>query len=939
MILDGIKQWVRYVSLVVIAIAGGTLSVAAFCVVCNWDRQRAQAQFHQAAANRCATFRRELESDLSILESVQAFHIAGERVLRSAFRDFTRLVLANRRSIQALEWIPRVPSVQRESYEASAERDGFAGFQITERDAQGKLIRAGPREEYFPVYFVEPYEGNETALGYDLGSNPTRLEALQHSRETSRTVATARIRLVQETSGQYGFLVFAPVYRKGAPTDSERTRRENLEGFALGVFRIPDILEQSLTYLEPEGVDVCLHDETAPANERFLYFHNTRITKTAVTDPDAAEADRRPDLKHIEKIDFAGREWSVVCTPAPGYLARRRTWHPWGVLASGLLFTGLWVGYLLVNLHRSEQIKRLVRERTQELDQANVLLSREIAVRRQAEEELRRINRALRTLSACNEALVRAENEAELLGDLCAGIVDIGGYRLAWVGFVYPDEHKTILPVAQAGFGEGLVGAVATTWGEAGRGSDPIGLAIRSGKPCVEKNILSKTDPAPWRAEASKRGYASLIALPLVAKGQAFGALSIYAKEPDAFDRAEVELLSELADDMTYGITALRTRLEHQKAEETLLRAKQELEAKVAERTADLKATNAMLEARAAELEEHNRQTRLLGQLGEFLQICQTVEEAYPIVAQIAGQLFLGDSGALFVYGPSRNLLETACVWGEQMSKEKTLNPEECQTLQLGRPIMGVKDRDGPRCRHAENAARGYLCAPMTAQNEALGVVHLLLGSRDPAWAEEQWLEAKQRLVMRVADLTGLALTNLKLRETLRNLSIRDPLTGLFNRRFMEEAIERERRRCERKSAPLGIVMLDLDHFKKFNDAYGHEAGNNVLRKLGAFLQENVRGSDIACRYGGEEFLLILPETSLETTLRRAEHLREGAGQLRVPHNQGFLSGVTLSVGVAIYPQHGSTAEGVLQMADEALYRAKRAGRNRVCTVQGTRQG
>ena len=178
--------------------------------------------------------------------------------------------------------------------------------------------------------------------------------------------------------------------------------------------------------------------------------------------------------------------------------------------------------------------------------------------------------------------------------------------------------------------------------------------------------------------------------------------------------------------------------------------------------------------------------------------------------------------------------------------------------------------------------------------------------------------------------LAGLTLDNTQLRETLCQEAIRDPLTGLFNRRFMQEVLTGELRRVERYSLPLAVAMLDLDHFKRINDNFGHDAGDEALRQLSVLLQAKVRGSDIACRYGGEEFILILPEVSLSIALERMEELRNELKDLVIKNEGRELSRLTISIGIAVYPEHGSNGEALLKAADEALYRAKRTGRDQV---------
>jgi diguanylate cyclase (GGDEF)-like protein len=186
------------------------------------------------------------------------------------------------------------------------------------------------------------------------------------------------------------------------------------------------------------------------------------------------------------------------------------------------------------------------------------------------------------------------------------------------------------------------------------------------------------------------------------------------------------------------------------------------------------------------------------------------------------------------------------------------------------------------------------------------------------------------QLAVALAEHIGLALANLRLREALRNQSIIDPLTGLFNRRYLEQTLERECRRAVRAARPLAVLMLDVDHFKRFNDTWGHEGGDAVLKELAALLRATFRGEDVACRYGGEEFVLVLADTSLETAHHRAEELRQRVAELSVRLNNQPVGAITASLGLAGLPQHGVAPDSLLAAADQALYDAKHAGRNRV---------
>ncbi len=343
----------------------------------------------------------------------------------------------------------------------------------------------------------------------------------------------------------------------------------------------------------------------------------------------------------------------------------------------------------------------------------------------------------------------------------------------------------------------------------------------------------------------------------------------------------------------------------------------------------ELQQANQKLEAWVNELEQRTREMTLLNEMGDMLRACLTTDEAYSVIVRVAEQIFPVQVGALYIITPSRNLVEAVAVWGNPALAERVFAPDECWALRRGRIHWVENANAGLICKHMHQLSpEGYLCVPMMAQSEALGVLHLTQPENN------RMTEAKQRLAVAMAEHIAMALSNLKLHETLRSQSIRDPLTGLFNRRFMEESLELEVRRAARNQRPLGVIMLDLDHFKHFNDTFGHEAGDTLLRELGTLLQTNIRGEDIACRYGGEEFTLILPEGNLDITQQRADYLREAIKRLDVQHRSQPLGRITISMGVAIFPDHGRTGKALLEAADAALYRSKDAGRDRVTTAK-----
>jgi diguanylate cyclase (GGDEF)-like protein len=345
-----------------------------------------------------------------------------------------------------------------------------------------------------------------------------------------------------------------------------------------------------------------------------------------------------------------------------------------------------------------------------------------------------------------------------------------------------------------------------------------------------------------------------------------------------------------------------------------------------------IQTTNDKLHALVAQVEERNRTMTLANELADMLQACQASEEAYRAIGHFMPRLFPDDAGALYMLNNSRNLFEPVASWGQDPLAVPVFGPDECWSVRRGRFHKVENPRDALCCSHvAEVVPGGYLCVPLIAQGETLGVFHLRPGP--PAAGQTPELAAvKDQLALTVTEDLALALANLRLRETLRSQAIRDPLTGLFNRRYLEETMERELNRVKRQELPLGVIMMDLDHFKQYNDSFGHRAGDELLSALGTLLKTHIRGEDIACRYGGEEFLLILPGASMETAQERAESLRQEVKVMH-QHYQG-LKPTSLSLGVAVYPHHGNTGPQLIQSADVALYRAKRAGRDRVVTAE-----
>jgi diguanylate cyclase (GGDEF)-like protein/PAS domain S-box-containing protein len=327
--------------------------------------------------------------------------------------------------------------------------------------------------------------------------------------------------------------------------------------------------------------------------------------------------------------------------------------------------------------------------------------------------------------------------------------------------------------------------------------------------------------------------------------------------------------------------------------------------------------------------QERSQRATLLAKMGELLQSCLTREEVFAAALGFAPKIFPDRRGAIALFNSARSLVEVAGQWHDCRLPVTSFEAESCWALRTGNPHLVVAGDNTARCAHADGVNNTYLCVPILAQGEAIGILHVQATDEDHSLGEAD-LSFKTTFASQV----GLSVANIKLRDALKTQSIKDPLTGLYNRRYLQEVLEREIRRSIRSEQHLGILMLDLDHFKKFNDTYGHEAGDSVLRETASLLIRSVRAEDFVCRYGGEEFVVVLPTAELRAAESRAQRIREKVRDLVVTDRGRSVGLITVSIGVAALPDQGMSEKELLQAADAALYRAKREGRDRVVVAE-----
>jgi diguanylate cyclase (GGDEF)-like protein/PAS domain S-box-containing protein len=353
-----------------------------------------------------------------------------------------------------------------------------------------------------------------------------------------------------------------------------------------------------------------------------------------------------------------------------------------------------------------------------------------------------------------------------------------------------------------------------------------------------------------------------------------------------------------------------------------LMEANSRLQSEMRERALTQHELNQQNARMVSELTKRSERATNLAKMAELLQSCYDLKAAFSVVAGMAPKVFPEPRCAVLLFDASHEKLEVVPI-GDALPVSG-FGPQDCWALRTGRVHIVAAGDQTAQCGHAASTPYSYCCVPLQAHGEVLGILHLQM--TEPG----QLSQPVVALAIMFAEQVGLSVANIRLREALRDQAIRDPLTGLYNRRYMEEMLERETLRAVRAEQGLGVLMLDLDHFKKFNDIYGHDAGDTVLREAAAFLLKSVRAEDIVCRFGGEEFIVILPVADLKVTQARAERIRSKLRELPVLHQGQPLGMVTVSVGVAELPQHGTSRKELIEAADAALYRAKREGRDRV---------
>ena len=329
-------------------------------------------------------------------------------------------------------------------------------------------------------------------------------------------------------------------------------------------------------------------------------------------------------------------------------------------------------------------------------------------------------------------------------------------------------------------------------------------------------------------------------------------------------------------------------------------------------------------------IHQRTLEIELMHRLANMLAACQNLVEAQRVVEDIVPRILGQLNGSISLMRSSRNQLVNQLDWGDKWPGSKSFAPDECWSLRTGRSHLSIEAFHHLSCEHMSSIDNNQtLCIPLTAHGNTIGIMHLYFGQ-----GEIEVEELTTQLAYSVAEHLGLALANLSLQEKLRSQALSDPLTGLYNRRFFEQKLTEHTNNSATSSESLSLLMLDLDHFKRFNDNFGHDAGDYVLKEISSLLKRTVADDEIACRLGGEELAVILPHCNMADATEYANNIVNLIRTLHLEHKGLSLGQLSVSIGVATYPDPASDIEALVKMADKALYLAKDQGRDRVVNYQ-----
>lgn len=853
------------------------LSLIAFFVVSNLEMREQKARQQHQLQQAVSALEKGLEETVSIVTAFRAFYDSSNFVDEQEFHSFAQTLMASHHDVLALEWAPYIAQTERATFEASMRASGWLDWQIIEPAADGSLKRATERAEYFPLVYLFPLNLNAGIAGLDIGYETERRASLALAVEKDRVVVSPPIRLNQLTAAEMheedriGALVLAPVFGKTRPSATAAQRRDNLSGYVIAALRLASL--RHYIELSAPGVDYGFQLFDTSAGTHALLLQSRK--GAAPLSPTELKNYLSAELKGV-----GGRRWTLVALDSGS--ASVEQWRAWWLLLFGFSLSAIITWY--------------------------------IDLRRQADARLRANERyASQLFKSTPDALLVVNREGQIVR-ANAQAVSLFGYSAQTLStmpidnLLPPAQRNLHATMRQEFFQTSLNRTMALARPLTALRADGQELPVEIS---LNPVLLPSHDGAPEPA---------VIAAVRDVSARRAAEAAIVALNASLEVRVE-ERTKALAEEVAG----------HERTEKGLFEANQQL----------LEA-QALMQRSNDELELRNREAGLLRELTGFIESCADVAEALQSTGHYLPYLFPLCDGCLYYQAPAAGELLQVAQWRRQAdgtteagttAMPAQIAEDSCWGLRRSRLYL-VNTDSAVHCAHivpADYEPFDYLCAPLVAHGQQIGLLHL----RSPKSARGSAGSLPMALAASAAEQIAMMLNNLLLRETLRDQTLRDPLTRLFNRRYFVEIFKQELARASRSHAGSGqhrssLVMIDLDHFKRCNDQYGHEAGDYLLQTFADTLRAHLRESDVLCRLGGEEFVVVLPDSGPEQALQCMRNL---AGHWRATalHYDGqAIPAQTFSAGIACYPTPFNQTESLLKAADAAMYRAKSAGRDRI---------
>jgi diguanylate cyclase (GGDEF)-like protein/PAS domain S-box-containing protein len=890
-----------------------------------------------------------------VVYAVRALVDASDGVTRSEFNRFAR----------GLAIGERYPGITNVSLSFRVERDGRTAFEQRMRAEAGDLLAGlppfsiappGERPEYVALSYIEPLKDNAAALGLDLMSDPVRNEAVVRARDTGSVSTTTGLTLVRDAKTRAtSVLVRLSVYRGGGVPPTVEARRRAFAGVAGVAIRLPDLVQATLGADGLTRVRLRIEDVTVVATgDSPAKNGGGRLLYDSGADATSASPVRYASYAATNGFEVGDHHWAVSVTPladpvgAEGLL-------PYVAGATAMVVALLVYGMLRAlaaaevrgaSLRRNVRMLEFHRARLAETQEIADIGGFEWDTREDrqiwSEQLYRLLGRAVGDPPAPDRDffysnVVHHEDSPRVRAALRGVLEDRGPVQLQ-CRIVRPDggvrnvSTVTRLEAADDGARTRVVGTVRDVtdeWQAAERERAQLRF-IQTMMDAIPIPVYQKD--IDGRFSACNDAWCRFVGKPreLIIGQSAEGLLP--GPHLEAIREQDRRLLLHAGSDSIEIVLPraggeLRRVLVHKASYAGPDGKIAGLVGAIFDIT-ELKQTKDQLEQTIAELDRRNRLAELLGEFGEVLQASLGIEDAYEAIVKYLPRLAPGSAGVLYRVDSGRGTAARCASWGDPDGVVDALATSECVAVRRGQPRCVADSAQELNCRHFTAPPASYACLPLTSHGELLGLLHIQRA--DAGHAEGCDPVTVWPALRTAAEHVSLALANLGIRETLREQATRDKLTGLYNRHYLNARFDQEIARAQRSGSPIAAVLFDIDHFKRFNDTFGHAAGDYVLRELGAILQRAGRRSDVACRYGGEEFLLLLPDASREVAQPRAEEVREALRALQLEWEGHSLGTITMSAGIAVFPDNGGDAAALLKSADQALYQAKELGRDRV---------